>query len=337
MKETPHLSFEDFDYDKARALLPEGYSPIPYVEFPVGGAQKLIKVAGYQSLEAAEKRLQELIKICPSDKYQIVPDEIQTTIKSFALIIPESAQKFLNENEPVAFDNPPIISSTQYSPIVYRFFNKKEYENRFFEKGELLISSFKRCKTKEVSDRQDKYENKNKFVIQDGSIKCETVLSFNTEALLLCTSLSQINWKDEGSADEFGFRINNTTAFFDILTRALVSKGISVSEVLRGPCIYSDKLITLDATGTGLIEEFIKKSEEKKLDFSPTIQFILEQAQNHILMNKPTVFAKENEYRHVWKLTKPIIKDDVSDDIIINPDGSIIINVPELIQFCERI
>ena len=54
-------------------------------------------------------------------------------------------------------------------------------------------------------------------------------------------------------------------------------------------------------------------------------------------MNKPTNYAVESEYRNVWKLSKPIKQKEVSDDVVVNKDGSIIVRVPELVQFCERL
>lgn len=331
------LSFEEFNYEKMKALLPEGFEPLPYVKIPGPKIEKLIKVVGFPSEEIAIKRMQEIRNHYPSDKYQVIPNNVETVIKDFALIIPASAQAFLAGSETIEVGNPPLISLTTYLPTLYRFFDKEEYEDNFFKKGELLISTFKRCKTEEIKDRKDIFENQNKVIIKDGNCSIEPVIGFDFETLILCTSLSQVNTKSDGSIYEYGFKINDTAAFFDILTRALVSKGIAVAEVLRGPCVYNNKLITLDATGSGLAEAFLTKSKQGVLDFGPTMQFILSNAQNQILMNKPTVFSKENEFRHVWKLVHPITRETVADDVTINDDGSIIVRVPELVQFCEHL
>ena len=337
MKTNAELSFEDFDYEKAKASLPEGYEPLPYIRFDNPKAEKLIKVIGYSSEIAAQRRVQELQRQYPSDQYQIVPNQVQVSVKDYALIIPESAQKFLGDDETVITANPPIVSLTNYMPFLYRFFDKKQYETRFFEKGELLLSTIKRCKTAETKDRQDTHETQNKFEIKDGEYTIETVIDSDFDTLLLCTSLSQVNRKADGSFYDYGFKIQNIEAFFDVLTRALVSKGIKLCEVVRGPCVYNNKLITLDATGSGLAESFLEKSNQGELDLSPTLQFINRQAQYHILMNKPTIFSVENEYRHVWILSQPIRREDVTDDVIVNPDGSIIVRVPELIAYCQRL
>ena len=337
MKTNAELSFEDFDYEKAKASLPEGYEPLPYIRFDNPKAEKLIKVIGYSSEIAAQRRVQELQRQYPSDQYQIVPNQVQVSVKDYALIIPESAQKYLGVSESVVTDNPPLVSLTNYMPFLYRFFDKEKYETSFFEKGELLLSTIARCKTVEAKERQDTHENQNIIVIKDGKNTTEIVMGFDLETLLLCTSLSRINKKEDGSVYEFGFKINNTEAFFDVLTRALVSKGINICEVVRGPCVYNDKLITLDATGLGLTESFLEKSKHGELDFAPIMQYIGAQARHHMLMNKPTIFSEENEYRHVWILSQPIRREDVTDDVIVNPDGSIIVRVPELIAYCQRL
>lgn len=337
MKNKTELSFEDFNYEKAKALLPEGYEPLPYISFESPKAEKLIKVIGYPSELAAQRRLQTLMHLYPSSHYQIFPNQVKVSVKDYALIIPESAQKYLGAAETVVSDNPPLVSLTDYMPFLYRFFDKEKYETSFFEKGELLLSTIARCKTAETKDRQDTHETQNKFIIKDGENTLETVIGFDFDTLLLCTSLSEVNRKADGSFYEYGFKINNIEAFFDVLTRALVSKGIKICDVVRGPCVYNDKLITLDATGSGLTESFLEKSKRGELDLSPTMQFISRQAQHHILMNKPTIFSAENEYRHVWILSQPIRRVDVTDDVTVNPDGSIIVRVPELVAFCERL
>ena len=86
-----------------------------------------------------------------------------------------------------------------------------------------------------------------------------------------------------------------------------------------------------------MIKDLLDKSQKGFLDFNPTMQYILSNAQNEIMMNKPTDFAYENEYRFIWLLTLPIKKEYVSDDVTVNDDGSIVIRVPELVQFCERL
>ena len=334
MKKKSDLSFEDFDYQKAKALLPERYEPIESLPIQIPAEQRLIKIIGYSSHEKAQSRMLEFQALCQSSKYEVIPYEIEPRVKSFAIIAPESCASYLRDGESLCSDDRSIISLTCYEPVLYRFFSKKKYEDAFFERGELLLSTYKRCKTGEVKDRQDKYEAQNKFVITDGQYRMESVIGFEFETLLLCASLSQENTKND---DAYGFKINDPSAFSDMLTRALVSKGISVYELLKGPCVYNNKQISINATGTGFAEEFLKKSHAGTLDFSPMFRLICSQAQNHIMMNKPTAFASESEYRFIWKLSKPIRKEDVSDDVEVRKDGSIKVSIPELIQFCERI
>ncbi len=329
------LSFEEYDYEKARKMLPEGYEPLPNIAIPFSDQFKLIKVPGFFSEDDAQARVKELNAQCPSNKYQIVPHQVQVTVSEYAIIMPESAKAFLRENEQIA--DSPIVTLTSYSPFLYRFLGKKEYEDSFFEKGELLISTFDRCKTAEVKDRRDKFENQNRFIITDGEYKTDTVLGIDFPSLLLCTSLSQESRQADGTPYEYGFKINNPDAFLDVLTRALVSKGVSVCEVVKGPCVYNNKLIELDASGTGITEDFLKDSKLGILNFSAPLEFIHNQAQIHMLMNKPTFFSHENEYRFVWKLARPIKREEVAEDVTVNDDGSIVVRVPELIAFCERL
>ena len=334
MTKQSFLSFEDFNYDKAKVLLPEGYEPLPYIEIKSLQPEKLIKVTGYLSHSDAVNRIQELNKIYPSNKYQIFPNGV--TINDYAVVMPECCKKYLKENE-VLINDKPLINISTYEPFIYRFFNKEEYVDRFFNNGELLISTFKRCQSIEIKNRQDKYENQNKIIIKDGEYTIEIVVGFNFETLLFCTSLAQENVYNNKCSIEFGFKINRPAEFLDVLTRALVTKGIKIYEILKGPCVYNNKQIELNATGSGFADKIISDNKKGIVDFGPTMEYISGHAQNHILMNKPTNYSFENEYRYIWKLISPITKDSVTDDIKINPDGSIIIQVPELIQFCERL
>ena len=334
MTKKSDLSFEDFNYEKACAQLPEGYEPIPSLQFKTPTPEKLIKVAGYSSQEEAINRIHELQKLYPSNKYNIVPHNI--SINDFAIVVPVSCCKYLKKGESIINDMP-LISITTYEPFLYRFFDKKEFENNFFNNGELLISTIKRCQSKEIQNRQDVHETQNKIVLKDGKQIIDTVISYDYETLLLCTSLAQENLYNDKCVNEYGFKINKPSEFLDILTRALVTKGIKICEILRGPCVYNNKQITLDATGTNIINNFLNQKEQRIIDIGPTTQYISAQAQNHILMNKPTSYSSENEYRFIWKLSSQITKDSVADDVQINTDGSIIVRVPELVQFCERL
>lgn len=331
------LSFEEYDYEKARSRLPEGFEPLPFITVPASVKEELIRISGFFSEDDARQRIIELNKQCPSNQYKIIPYKEQTTISEYAIIIPESAKKYLKEDEMILDQEPPIVTLTDYSPFLYRFLGEKRFEDGFFEKGELLISTFARCKTAEVKSRRDNNENTNRFVVQDGKDAIDAVLGYDFPSLLLCTSLSQVNLQADGTPYQYGFKIINPCMFLDILTRAFFAKGIIVREVVKGPCVYNNKKITINANGTGLISAFIEESKSGVLNFSPTISFIHEQAQNHILMNKPTRFSSENEYRFVWKLARSIKQEDVAEDVKVNEDGSIIIRVPELIPFCERL
>lgn len=335
--ENSKLSFEDFDYDKTKEKLPEGYEPIEYLEISSPKVNKLIAVASFNSFDAAGERINELSAKYPSCDYQIMPNQIESKIINFKIIVPESCKNDLRPGESILNEATPLVKVDSFEPCLYRFLNEEKYQEDFFEKGELLLSTFKRCKTKEVGERQDKYENQNKIVIADGKQRLETVVGYDFETLVLCTSITQKGIKKDYSLYKYGFKIKKPKEFFDILTRALVTKGISIAKVLKGPCIYNNKKITIDATGTGLIKDLLDKSQKGFLDFNPTMQYILSNAQNEIMMNKPTDFAYENEYRFIWLLTSPIKKEYVSDDVTVNDDGSIVIRVPELVQFCERL
>ena len=202
------LSFEPFDYEKVCKALAEGKKPLPDIMVPVSTQEKPIIVAGFLSEDEARERLEALNAQCPSNQYQIIQYQFQTTIPIYAIVVPELARAFLKENEKVTKNDSLTISYTSYSPFLYRFVGEKEHEDKFFESGELLISSFSRCKSAEVKERRDIAENQNRFIIRDGANEVDTVLELFCPALLLCTSLSKTGKRADGNYhEEYGFKI----------------------------------------------------------------------------------------------------------------------------------
>ena len=109
--------------------------------------------------------------------------------REYELVIKESqVAKLPVEHQHLAKEKPPPSIGLYEVPVLYRFI-PKEYAESFFAKGELMISSFERCRKKEggCGDRHDKDEGKGIFAIRAGD--CVTEFDIQVGAIRSCYAL----------------------------------------------------------------------------------------------------------------------------------------------------
>lgn len=99
--------------------------------------------------------------------------------------------------------------------------------------------------------------------------------------------------------------------------------GLPVVEVMHGPCVYNDKVIGIETDY--FLTHIDNRMQEGNFPNDELAQFIIDNAENDIIMNKPSSFAKENEYRFVWKLSG-----------LLNAE-KITIKNKKLSKYCERL
>lgn len=214
---------------------------------------------------------------------------------------------------------------------IYRQIGEK-YVNALFdkEKGELFLSTFGRCRKLE-SKRCDKYELRNKIKIYSKSYRIETDLQMDNDYIVLCTSNPE--YENFDNRNDW-IKINDVNNYIADLTDLLVSLGFDIYEVVFGRCKYSNKTIEFnDDENYTLYETAISNN---MLALESINSNINNKCENDMLMNKPTYFSKEKEFRIVFKLNDLDLKKENTGKVKF-VDGGIVINALELIKYYDRL
>lgn len=309
------LPFKKYDENEIIKKLPEGYKPLEYLKVE---PERTVFVQGFANIGVAQKRLEELNTIYPSDNYAIHPLQIEMTPKEFAIEVPESVIKELRpeEKEKIYTQNP-YIRIDDYRPFLYRHFTNKEHAESFAKGKNIKITNFKKCSEIKDDNRRDGNEGRNVLVVSDGPYRAELDVAVGKNAFLLCTSLSQINYMVNGEPYPATVRITDYQGLTIAVGNALAKLGFVITQVYRGPCTYSNKI--LNRNSQGMIS---KESIENP--FSVMEKMVQIAGSEDMLFNKPAYkrHQLENEFRFLW-----FTNQDVNEDVYID--------VPEMPNYCE--
>ena len=201
---------------------------------------------------------------------------------------------------------------------VFRLLDNKVYLDNFFSKGELLLSCFTKFKEYPNEIQGDKSEGQAMLfakTTQDKSIG----LYFNSasNAYILSTTKSLDNKVIQDFKAVGAIKIKNPTAF-----AVEVSNRIPFFTAgTEGECLYQEERII----NRELTEEQTKKySLENMNDIDNHSNLLNEISNNDEAFVKLDKYSYQNEHRLVW-----FTQGDKHQHLIIN--------CPEVIQFCERV
>lgn len=318
------LKFKEFDYDGLKLQLPEDYEPIPYL--PTKSTIKRnanICIHGLSSEAEAVRFVTQYMPYFPQNNFNIQKGFKNAIEYEYTVIAPQEISVLLERHKTLY--STPIVKCTQYNniaipPVLYRTIGRANVET-LFERGELLLSTFRRCRILENDARRDKYELRNIVEIHEQGKKIEVDVGFDDSLLLLCTSLPPIDTAIDCSDI---VKITDVPGFCKEITKTLVEMGLVVAEVLYGPCVYNDKVIAIETDS--FVSAFINKMyDTNTFNSAELFDYIYDRVENDIIMNKPSAFRNENEYRFVWKLVNSF------------DEEKLLIKNPNLSRFCERL
>ncbi len=217
-----------------------------------------------------------------------------------SLIVPEDQVSLLTQEErdqlaPYKEDRFEIISRC---PQLIRFIDK-EYAEQFFKEGVLRLSSFEKCKTLEDQKRCDNDEGVADLIGKKEDYNIKMRFGIGSNPFLLCASYfmstpEEIKNADGTVAGESGIIIKNPDEFVKQVFEALIAQGLHITNVLWGPCHYSNKTITKQ-----LVHE-PKLFDKKSFDAKALIQFANGVAGYDIFFEKSQMFKHEMEWRFVF-------------------------------------
>lgn len=206
----------------------------------------------------------------------------------------------------------PNLRMQELHPILYRFI-EDEYIDRFFQTGELQISTIPRCRKIENKERRDVHEAVYgyEFVDSEGSHYLDARVGEN--AFVLCASLTQAACHDENYKHCLELRSIDMLA--EEIGVQLVEQGYDVREILSGPCNYSEKLRVIDLSGSDTtFKELVMKKDCNGLykPDSEKVDAVLNRlGRGAFYTTKSFRYMFEFEYRILWLCQSDIPADPV--------------------------
>ena len=200
-----------------------------------------------------------------------------------------------------------------FTPIIYRMM-ERQYVDRFFDTGELLVSSFERFREHSDEERKDK-EGWNIICGRGTKQTVFAVTGHGRDAYILCaTAAKDVELMDVFEADA-AIQIYDPTAFASVITRHLPG----VRQGFEGFCYYIDGSIECNIGDFELDQ--LKHTSGHELDINRLGGFVLNMAGLAVFFRKAVKFRHQLEYRWAW----------ITDHPVSEP---LIIRVPDARQFC---
>ena len=211
-----------------------------------------------------------------------------------------------------------VIASPWYlsTPVIYRFL-EREYVDKFFETGELLLSTFENFSKHDDEKRRDERDGKGIFIGRAPSSTIYIPASHNFNSFVFCSvGFSPTVKTFDKFKKDAAIQVFNTTDF-----AAAVSKHIpGFKEGMEGYCYYTNAGIEAKIT-----EEYVEKIKALKgkpvkyedIKDTHTKNIIT----NSLFFTKRIEYIEEHEYRMLW-MTNSKIKEAIK------------IFVPEAIDLC---
>ena len=262
------------------------------------------------------KELELLISQCSIRFINAIPQEISVVFPTSEISKLSEAEQ---ENARKYVDN--TVDINLISPRLIRFI-PKEFVDALFEKGELLLSSYNRCKILENETRKDEMEGRATIKVNSGNLTATIESGISGNPLLLCCSFFQSDPEDVNiDAYDAGFIITNPEMFIIKILQGLSNKGIKVYRVLFGPCSYSDRVIKRYDTD---LPNFVTGPDT--LDYERLFQYQSKMCGMDIFFEKEKRFMSEKEWRFVF------VKEEKTD----TENNGIIITINHPEECCLR-
>jgi hypothetical protein len=185
-----------------------------------------------------------------------------------------------------------------FTPIIYRMM-PREYVDRFFETGELLVSSFDRFRQHADEERKDK-EGWNIVCGRGAKQTVFAVTGHGRDAFILCgTAAKDVQLMNAFRADA-AIQIYDPTAFASVVTRQLPG----VRQGFEGFCYYIDGSIECNIGDFELDQ--LRQGSGQNLDINRLGGCVLNMAGLAVFFRKALKFRHQLEYRWAWITDHPI-------------------------------
>lgn len=305
-----------------RIQLPEGYTPVEYIEYRPKHEQ-LFAFGQFERFKEALELAKRINTSYGNDVCNITNIQIPENVL-FCVLFPESVFEkvdYINRDECTKCETP---TNVVYNiPILYRFLDiKGEYVDIFFENGILKLTTFNNCKKLEDENRKDIKEGQSELYGYDSDIKLQMGIGVGSNAILLCTSLCSEYKDDKGAIYTKFIEIFDIQGLLFAIAEQLTQNGYVIKNILFGPCFYTKK----EFHNAVCSEKFRDKLDKDKLfDWDEMTKIVNTIGGNNIFFQKPIDKRQENEFRLLW----------IVDNI--KTDQDIFVTIPHPEAYCRLI
>ncbi len=300
--------------------LPEGYTPVEYIEYRPNQEQ-LFAFGQFERFKEALELAKQIDASCGKNVCNINCFQVPETVL-FGVVFPESVFEkvsFLKKDDCFKHELPTnVIYNT---PILYRFI-EEQYVDEFFKTGNLKLTTFENCKKLEDDNRKDTKEGQSELYGYDGNIKMQISFGVGSDAILLCTSLCSKYKDKKGTIYDKYIEIFDAQGLLFAIAEQLTKNGYVIKNILFGPCFYTKKEFHNSVCSDKFRE---KLDKEKVFDWDEMTKIANTIGGNNMFFQKPIKKRKENEFRLLW----------IVDNI--KKDQDIFVTIPHPEAFCRLI
>ena len=276
----------------------------------------ILLLPGFTSIKAAMKRSQEIA----IESGFLSPNAywfkwVQLSSTEWALELnPEEAGKLTQEEQTKLMAIKSIPIQAQPTPV-YRYLDKPEYVDNFFETGAIQISSFKKFSHHPDESFRDTEEGKNILAVNGKNSTLYALTESGKSCFILSTSILGPWVEIKKFKEQTCFEITNPWKF----TMAIANSLDECSNAVLGSCSYIPKRVDIkDMPEHDLAEKY---NTESSNSINKDIKGLL---QYSTMFQKPMLYQEEQEFRIVWDM----------DHAVSEPE---VIICPEARQFCRRL
>lgn len=302
--------------------LPEGYTPIEYIEYRPKQEQ-FFTFGQFERFKEALELAKRINASFGNDVCNITNIQIPENVL-FCVIFPESVFEkvdYINKEECTICKTP--TNMVYNIPLLYRFLDiKGEYVDMFFEKGILKLTTFDNCKKLEDENRKDTKEGQSELYGYDGDIKMQIGFGVGSDAIMLCTSLCSEYKDNNGTIFDKYIEIFDVQGLLITIAEQLTKNGYIMNSILFGPCFYTKKEFHNAVSSENFRE---KLDKEKVFDWDEMTKIANTISGNNMFFQKPIDKRLENEFRLLW----------IVDNI--KKDQEIFVTIPHPEAYCRLI
>jgi len=206
-------------------------------------------------------------------------------------------------------------------PYVYRYL-KRKYVDQFFTDGLLRLSSFEQFSQHPDEPRRDESKGRGFLVhqnAQDGGQTIVAMMSQGQDAYVLCGSTLYAPYLFEDFRCDYGFRINDPTAFAD----AVAHRIPGFRGGCEGACLYQPRRWVERDLGRIDLESLKADPVGNELDLGAVAAVLTGAVGDDLFFLKEAQprFVKQYEYRLLWSVHGPT-------------SPTLAVHCPEARQFC---